>query len=119
MNLYSLRYYLYNTRLGYAYHLRKLNKIKDKGAHSLTQPTTLSPGDNAPNPRLKLLNLISCPFLAGIKIVPIAVLDDNYSYLVIDTVTNAAVVVDPADPAAVKVEGEFDIILITWYSTPF
>lgn len=40
---------------------------------------------------------------AGVKIVPIAVLDDNYSYLVIDTVTNVAAVVDPADPAAVKV----------------
>ena len=39
----------------------------------------------------------------GVKIVPIAVLDDNYSYLIVDTVTNAAAVVDPADPAAVKV----------------
>ena len=41
--------------------------------------------------------------LAGVKIVPIAVLDDNYSYLIIDTVTNIAAVVDPADPVAVKV----------------
>ena len=39
----------------------------------------------------------------GVKIVPIAVLDDNYSYLIIDTTTNSAAVVDPADPAAVKV----------------
>ena len=36
--------------------------------------------------------------------MPIAVLDDNYSYLIIDTITNAAAVVDPADPAAVKVD---------------
>ena len=35
--------------------------------------------------------------------MPIAVLDDNYSYLIIDTTTNMAVVVDPADPAAVTV----------------
>ena len=43
------RYYLYTTRLGYAYHLRKLTKIKGKGPHSVTQPTTLSPGENRPN----------------------------------------------------------------------
>lgn len=43
----------------------------------------------------------------GVKIVPIAVLDDNYSYLIIDTVTNTAAVVDPADPAAVKVDCKF------------
>ena len=51
----------------------------------------------------------SCLILAyiGVKIVPIAVLDDNYSYLIIDTVTNAAAVVDPADPAAVKVDSKF------------
>lgn len=47
---------------------------------------------------------------AGAKIVPIAVLDDNYSYLIIDTVTNFAAVVDPADPAAVKVYSHQSII---------
>ena len=52
----------------------------------------------------------SCLILAyiGVKVVPIAVLDDNYSYLIIDTVTNAAAVVDPADPAAVKVDSKFE-----------
>ena len=40
---------------------------------------------------------------AGVKIVPIAILEDNYSYLIVDTVTNNSVVVDPADPGAVKV----------------
>lgn len=39
----------------------------------------------------------------GIKIIPIPVLSDNYSYLVIDTASAAAVVVDPADPRTVQV----------------
>lgn len=38
-----------------------------------------------------------------VKVVPLAVLDDNYSYLVIDTVTDVGVVVDPSDPAVVMV----------------
>lgn len=41
--------------------------------------------------------------LPGIKIIPISVLSDNYSYLVIDTASGVAVVVDPADPAKVQV----------------
>ena len=36
-------------------------------------------------------------------IVPVAILDDNYAYLVIDTVSNLAVAVDPSDAEAVKV----------------
>lgn len=39
----------------------------------------------------------------GIKIIPISVLSDNYSYLVIDTASSVAVVVDPADPQTVQV----------------
>ena len=39
----------------------------------------------------------------GIKIIPISVLSDNYSYLVIDTASGVAVVVDPADPQTVQV----------------
>ena len=39
----------------------------------------------------------------GIKIIPIPVLSDNYSYLVIDTASSVAVVVDPADPQTVQV----------------
>ena len=35
--------------------------------------------------------------------VPVPILKDNYSYFVIDTTSKEAVVVDPADPAAVKV----------------
>lgn len=37
------------------------------------------------------------------KIVPIPVLDNNYSYLVIDTGSRRAAVVDPSDPVAVQV----------------
>lgn len=40
--------------------------------------------------------------LTGIKIIPISVLSDNYSYLVIDTASDVAVVVDPADPQTVQ-----------------
>lgn len=40
---------------------------------------------------------------SGIKIIPISVLSDNYSYLVIDTASSVAVVVDPADPERVQV----------------
>lgn len=39
----------------------------------------------------------------GIKIIPISVLSDNYSYLVVDTASGVAVVVDPADPQTVQV----------------
>lgn len=39
----------------------------------------------------------------GIKILPISVLSDNYSYLVIDMASSVAVVVDPADPQTVQV----------------
>lgn len=40
---------------------------------------------------------------AVVTILPVAVLDDNYSYLIVDTLTNKAVVVDPCDPGAVMV----------------
>ena len=35
--------------------------------------------------------------------VPVAVLNDNYSYFIVCTTTKEAVVVDPADPSAIKV----------------
>lgn len=35
--------------------------------------------------------------------LPIPVLSDNYSYLIIDTQARLAVVVDPSDPQAVQV----------------
>ncbi|KAG2458773.1 PNKD hydrolase, partial [Polypterus senegalus] len=39
---------------------------------------------------------------ADVKIVPIPILSDNYSYLIIDTTSNVAVAVDPADPQIVQ-----------------
>lgn len=37
--------------------------------------------------------------------LPIPVLSDNYSYLIIDTQAGLAVAVDPSDPRAVQVRG--------------
>lgn len=42
-------------------------------------------------------------FRAGVEITPIPVLNDNYAYLVVDTVNKVAVAVDPSDPDAVQV----------------
>lgn len=39
----------------------------------------------------------------GIKIIPLPILSDNYSYVIIDTASDLAVVVDPADPLSVQV----------------
>lgn len=44
-----------------------------------------------------------CPSPPGVKILPIPVLANNYSYLVIDTGSGQAAVVDPSDPLAVQV----------------
>ena len=38
----------------------------------------------------------------SVRIVPVPALDDNYMYLIIDTATNLAGVVDPVDPAAIQ-----------------
>lgn len=38
--------------------------------------------------------------------LPIPVLSDNYSYLIIDTQARLAVAVDPSDPRAVQVKGD-------------
>jgi len=40
-----------------------------------------------------------------VKVLPIPVLSDNYSYLIIDTQAGLAVAVDPSDPRAVQVRG--------------
>lgn len=48
----------------------------------------------------------------GIKIIPIAVLSDNYSYLVVDTASGVAVVVDPADPQTIQVNTPLSIMSI-------
>ncbi|KAM4608807.1 putative hydrolase PNKD [Polymixia lowei] len=81
--LFRIAYTLYTkTRLGYMYYKRQVRKARQQhpGGHSRAQPVDLN----------------------GIKIIPISVLSDNYSYLVIDTASSAAVVVDPADPQSVQ-----------------
>ena len=43
--------------------------------------------------------------------IPIAVLSDNYSYVIVDDASRSAVVVDPADPDAIKVESKLHTML--------
>ncbi|NWH68040.1 PNKD hydrolase, partial [Geococcyx californianus] len=83
-------YTLYTrTRLGYLFYLWQLKKAQERypQGHSMPQP---------------------CCF-PGVKILPIPVLSNNYSYLVIDTDSKRAAVVDPSDPltveAAIEEEG--------------
>ena len=38
----------------------------------------------------------------GFTIVPLAILSDNYCYVVVDDASKTAVAIDPADPEAVK-----------------
>ncbi|XP_050969380.1 probable hydrolase PNKD [Labeo rohita] len=81
--LFWIAYSLYTrTRLGYIFHKRQMRKARERypAGHSRTQPTIIN----------------------GIKIIPVPILSDNYSYVVIDTTSNMAVVVDPADPQPVQ-----------------
>ncbi|XP_030065087.1 probable hydrolase PNKD [Microcaecilia unicolor] len=84
---FRIAYNLYtHTRLGYLYYKRQVKKARERfpEGHSSAQPMVFS----------------------GVKIVPIPVLSDNYSYLVIDTMSRVAVVVDPSDPRAVQMSLE-------------
>lgn len=75
-----VRYFLYSrTRLGYILHLLQLRQ-KPSSKHSVTQPIVLP----------------------GVTIIPLPILTDNYAYLVVDTVSNVAIVVDPSDPEEVQ-----------------
>ncbi|XP_010795269.1 probable hydrolase PNKD [Notothenia coriiceps] len=88
--LFRIAYTLYTkTRLGYLYYKRQMRKAREQypAGHSTSQPMEFN----------------------GIKIIPIPVLSDNYSYLVIDTASSVAVVVDPADPQKVQVVKAFVI----------
>ncbi|KAF3695040.1 putative hydrolase PNKD [Channa argus] len=81
--LFRIAYTLYTrTRLGYMYYKRQMRKAREQypAGHSTAQPMEFN----------------------GIKIIPISVLSDNYSYLIIDTDSSVAVVVDPADPQTVQ-----------------
>lgn len=46
---------------------------------------------------------------AGVTIIPLAILDDNYCYVVVDDTSRIAVAIDAADPEAVKVSAVTDI----------
>ncbi|KAJ3591954.1 hypothetical protein NHX12_007084 [Muraenolepis orangiensis] len=81
--LFRIAYTLYTkTRLGYLFYKRQIKKAREQypTGHTTGQPMVMN----------------------GIKIVPVPVLSDNYSYLVIDTSSGEAVAVDPADPQAVQ-----------------
>ncbi|XP_060629549.2 probable hydrolase PNKD [Anolis sagrei] len=81
--LFRVGYNLYaHTRLGYLFYKRQVKKARERypHGHSLPQPAVFN----------------------GMKILPIPVLSNNYSYLVIDTGSNCAVAVDPSDPLAVQ-----------------
>ncbi|XP_062853747.1 probable hydrolase PNKD [Trichomycterus rosablanca] len=78
-----IAYSLYSrTKLGYMFYKRQMKKAREKypTGHSRTEPTIIN----------------------GIKIIPLPVLSDNYSYVIIDTESDLAVVVDPADPLSVQ-----------------
>ncbi|KAM9235381.1 putative thioesterase PNKD [Leptosomus discolor] len=81
--LFRVGYSLYaRTRLGYLFYQRQVKKARERYPH----------GHSTPQP---------CCF-PGVKILPIPVLSNNYSYLVIDTGSRRAAVIDPSDPLAVQ-----------------
>uniref|UniRef100_A0A671MDB0 Probable hydrolase PNKD n=1 Tax=Sinocyclocheilus anshuiensis TaxID=1608454 RepID=A0A671MDB0_9TELE len=91
--LFWIAYSLYTrTKLGYIFHKRQMRKARERypAGHSRTQPTIIN----------------------GIKIIPVPILSDNYSYVVIDTASNMAVVVDPADPQAILNQNEIKLYFI-------
>ena len=52
---------------------------------------------------MKVVCVCVCVCHVGVKIYPVAFLEDNYCYLVVDLSTGFGVAIDPADPEAVKV----------------
>ncbi|KAF4014126.1 hypothetical protein G4228_005694 [Cervus hanglu yarkandensis] len=81
--LFRIGYSLYTrTWLGYLFYRQQLRRARNRypKGHSRAQP--------------RLFN--------GVKVLPIPVLADNYSYLIIDTQARLAVAVDPSDPQAVQ-----------------
>uniref|UniRef100_F7BJ21 PNKD metallo-beta-lactamase domain containing n=1 Tax=Equus caballus TaxID=9796 RepID=F7BJ21_HORSE len=81
--LFRIGYSLYTrTWLGYLFYRQQLRRARNRypKGHSRTQP--------------RLFN--------GVKVLPIPVLSDNYSYLIIDIQARLAVAVDPSDPQAVQ-----------------
>uniref|UniRef100_A0A7N4PG36 PNKD metallo-beta-lactamase domain containing n=1 Tax=Sarcophilus harrisii TaxID=9305 RepID=A0A7N4PG36_SARHA len=82
--LFRIGYNLYaRTWLGYLLYRKQLQRARHRypDGHSTVQPRVFN----------------------GVKVLPIPVLLDNYSYLIIDTQSKLAVAVDPSDPRAVQV----------------
>ncbi|XP_054031713.1 probable hydrolase PNKD [Dryobates pubescens] len=91
--LFRVGYSLYaHTRLGYLFYQRQVKKARERypQGHSASQP---------------------CHF-PGVKILPIPVLSSNYSYLVIDTGSGRAAVIDPSDPLAVQAAIEEEEVIL-------
>ncbi|NXA32876.1 PNKD hydrolase, partial [Eudromia elegans] len=86
-------YSLYSrTRLGYLYYRRQVRKARERYPHGHSVPRPVRFG--------------------AVKILPIPVLSNNYSYLVIDTSSGRAAVVDPSDPLAVQAVIEEEGVLL-------
>ncbi|XP_068263633.1 probable hydrolase PNKD isoform X1 [Nyctibius grandis] len=91
--LFRVGYCLYaRTRLGYLLYRWQVKAAREQYPH----------GHSAPQP---------CCF-PGVKILPIPVLSDNYSYLVIDTDSGQAAVIDPSDPLAVQAAIEEEGVML-------
>ncbi|KAM4667716.1 putative hydrolase PNKD [Amazona ochrocephala] len=91
--LFRVGYSLYTrTRLGYLFYQRQVRKARERypQGHSVSQP---------------------CCF-PGVKILPIPVLSNNYSYLVIDTSSGSAAAIDPSDPLAVQAAIEKEGVIL-------
>ncbi|KAE8581316.1 hypothetical protein XENTR_v10024744 [Xenopus tropicalis] len=80
---FRIAYSLYTkTRLGYLFYKRQLKKARERYPHGHSSAQAF--------------------VFSGVKVVPIPVLSDNYSYLIIDTASSLAAVVDPSDPLTVQ-----------------
>lgn len=98
--LFRIGYTLYaRTRVGYYYHQKDIKKAKDKfGDEGHTQITHFDYGN--------------------LRVVPIAMVSDNYAYLVQDRKNNKSVIIDPGHASPVqKLLAQMDIqpdaILVT------
>ncbi|XP_069792085.1 probable hydrolase PNKD isoform X2 [Narcine bancroftii] len=81
--LFRIAYSLYTkTRLGYIFHKKQLKRTREHypSGHSVVCP--------------RIIN--------GVKILPVPILSDNYSYLIVDVASNLAVAIDPADPEIIQ-----------------
>ncbi|KFO55059.1 putative hydrolase PNKD, partial [Corvus brachyrhynchos] len=86
-------YSLYaRTRLGYLFYQRQVKKARERYPH----------GHSVPQPYC----------FPGVKILPIPVLSNNYSYLVIDTGSGQPAVIDPSDPLAVQAAIEEEGVML-------